>query len=70
MSRKEETLDPKNWDELRSLGHEMLNDMMKYNETIRDQLYTPPNEEALKAIRVPMPMKGDGEEKVYQIFKE
>ena len=44
--------------------------MMKYNETIRDQLYTPPNEEALKAIRVPMPMKGDGEEKVYQIFKE
>jgi hypothetical protein len=32
---KEETLDPEDWDEMTALGHRMLDDIMKYLETIR-----------------------------------
>lgn len=33
----EETLDPKDWKSMRSLGHRMLDDMMDYLETLRDR---------------------------------
>ena len=33
----EETLDPKDWDELRQLGHRMLDDMLDYLSTVRDK---------------------------------
>jgi hypothetical protein len=68
--RKEETLDPENWDEMKALGHRMLDDLMEYLKTIRDQPYIPPTDEAEKAIIVPLPRKGDGEEKVYEVFRK
>ena len=33
----EETLDPENWESMRTLGHRMVDDMMDYLETIRDR---------------------------------
>ena len=31
----EESLDPQDWEELRSLGHRMLDDMLDYLSTVR-----------------------------------
>ena len=67
---KEDTLDPVDWEEMTALGHRMLDDMMEYLKTIRKQPYLPPTEEAVKTIQVPLPEKGDGGEKVYDIFRE
>jgi aromatic-L-amino-acid decarboxylase len=36
-STSSETLDPQNWDEIRSLGHRMLDDMIDYAANIRDR---------------------------------
>jgi len=66
----EETLDPENWDEMNELGHRMLNDMMEYLKTIREQPFIPPTEDSKKAIFAPLPNKGDGEERVYDIVRE
>jgi len=67
---KEVTLDPENWDEMTALGHHMLDDMMEYLKTIRKQPYKPLTEESEKSILIPLSKKGDGEEKVYNIFRE
>lgn len=66
----EETLDPDDWEELTALGHRMIDDLMAYLKTIRKHPYQPPSEEAENALQVPLPMKGDGEKKVYDIFME
>jgi glutamate/tyrosine decarboxylase-like PLP-dependent enzyme len=66
----EETLDPENWDETRALSHRILDDMMDYLQNIRNQPFTPLTEEAKKAIQSQLPKKGDGEEEVYNTFKE
>jgi aromatic-L-amino-acid decarboxylase len=34
---EEETLDPRNWDQLRVLGHRMLDDMLTHLSTLRQQ---------------------------------
>jgi aromatic-L-amino-acid decarboxylase len=66
---KEETLDPENWDEMFALGHKMLDYMMEYLKTIRNQPYSAPTEQAMKAILIPLPDKGEGEQQVYDLFK-
>ncbi|HLF83211.1 MAG TPA: cytochrome D ubiquinol oxidase subunit I, partial [Blastocatellia bacterium] len=33
----EESLDPQDWEELRSLGHRMLDDMLDYLSTLREK---------------------------------
>ena len=70
MRNKEVTLDPENWQDMKDLGHKMLEDLMLNLETIRDHPYQPPTEESKKKIQVSLPMEGDGEEKVYDIFKK
>ena len=66
----EETLDPENWDKMRALGHRMQDDLMTYLETIREQPNQLPPKEAVNKIQAPLTMNGDGEEEVYNIFKE
>ena len=70
MNYKEETLDPEDWNEMTALGHRMLDDAMEYMKTIREQPYLPLSEEAKNAIITQLPNKGDGEAKVYDIFKK
>jgi len=37
QSESSETLDPRNWDHIRALGHRMLDDMLDYAAEIRDR---------------------------------
>jgi len=67
----EETLDPENWDELRALGHEMLDDMFDLHQNIRTyKINVFPTKEAVNAIQVPLTEEGEGEGRVYQVFTE
>lgn len=68
--RKEETLDPEDWEKLRAFGHQMLDDQIDYLKNIRNQPYFPPTEEAVKALTTPLSNQGEGEEEVYNLFKE
>jgi len=70
---KEESLDPENWDELRALGHKMLDDMIDYQ---RDSAKTEIGlklineiEKASKDICIPLPEKGEGEQKVFEVYQ-
>jgi len=67
---KEETLDPEDWDEMRALGHRMLDDMMTRLQTIREHKFSWPSQEDVKSVITPLTPEGEGEEKVYEIFKE
>ncbi len=65
----EETLDPRNWEKLRTLGHQMLDDMLDYVEDIRSRSTRAPTKEAIEDICVPLSDNGEGEERVYQVFQ-
>ena len=67
---KEDTLDPENWEELTALGHKILDDTMEYLKNIRKQPYMPPTEDAVQALLTPLSSQGDGEKKVYDLFRE
>jgi len=66
---KEETLDPENWDEFRALGHKMLDDMINFQRDIakRESLYPTPQD--LEEICVPLSEKGEGEQKIFDIYQ-
>ena len=55
MKHKEVTLDPENWEELRTLGHQMLDDHIEYLKNIRNQPYIPLTEEAKSEIQTKLP---------------
>jgi aromatic-L-amino-acid decarboxylase len=65
----EETLDPENWEELRALGHKMLDDMINHQRDIATLPFSFPPSEASRDLCVPLPAEGDGEGKVYEIFQ-
>lgn len=67
---KEETLDPEDWDQMRALGHKMLDDMMTRLETIRNHRFSWPSQEDISNVLVPLPIEGEGEEEVYGVFKQ
>jgi len=67
---KEKTLDPDDWRAMRTLGHRMLDDMMNYLETIKSRPFSFPPMEAIQNICVPLTREGEGEEKVYELFKQ
>ncbi|MHA2294995.1 MAG: pyridoxal phosphate-dependent decarboxylase family protein [Candidatus Hodarchaeales archaeon] len=67
----EETLDPENWDKMRALGHEMIDDMLEYLKNIRKRpvWQTIPNE-VKSYLKTPIPKEGEDREKIYREFKE
>ena len=67
---KEETLDPESWDELRTLGHRMLDDMMDVLEDNRSFEFRFPSKEDMANIVCPLSDEGEGETQVYEIFKK
>jgi glutamate/tyrosine decarboxylase-like PLP-dependent enzyme len=69
MDWKEETLDPDNWDEMKALGHRILDDMMKYSERSLDNQLTFLTDEVKSRIKQPLPIKPESVEKVYEEFK-
>lgn len=65
------TLDPDNWDSMRTLAHQMVDDMMDYLEKIRQEpswRMMPP--EAKQFLQKPIPQKAENIQQVYQDFKQ
>jgi aromatic-L-amino-acid/L-tryptophan decarboxylase len=67
----EETLDPQDWDAMRSLGHRMIDEMMEYLEGIRDRPTWQSVPDSVKEhLSVPVPTEGQGPEQTYGDFLE
>ena len=67
----EETLDPRDWAGLRALGHQMLDDMFTYLETVRERpVWQPMPDEVQQSFHAPLPREGQPAEAVYEEFKQ
>ena len=57
----ERSLDPDNWDELRALGHRVLDDMIDYLQSVRDRpVWRPLPESARRLFALPLPRVRSG----------
>lgn len=66
----EATLDPEDWDEIRTLGHEMMDDVIDYYKNVRDSpLIQPIPENIIDELRKGVPHNPIGAEKTYQEFR-
>jgi aromatic-L-amino-acid/L-tryptophan decarboxylase len=71
LSQASETLDPKDWDELRAQGHRMLDDMIDYIATIRERPVWQPIPDAARAqFRETLPRRGADLADVYRDFTD
>ncbi len=69
--KTEETLDPEDWEALRSLGHRMLDDMLDYLRTVRERpIWQPIPQEAKEHLSQPLPLHAEGAEKAYGDFQK
>jgi aromatic-L-amino-acid/L-tryptophan decarboxylase len=69
--RTEESLDPEDWDELRSLGHRMVDDLLTYLQTIRERpVWRPIPADVRSFFKGPVPRKPEGAEQAYADFRE
>ena len=67
----EETLDPENWDSIRDLMHQMIDDSIDHVKSLRDNRpWTPVPDELKKDFTSAAPRAGKGASTVYQEFKE
>src|SRR5262245_32996764 len=68
--KMEETLDPQDWTELRSLGHQMLDDMFTHMQSLREQpAWQPYPDKARAEIGGAVPMYEGDIFQVYENFK-
>ena len=66
-----ETLDPQNWDDMRTLAHHMVDDAITYLETVRERpVWQPIPDEIAARFEVPLPHEPIGAEATYEEFKE
>jgi aromatic-L-amino-acid/L-tryptophan decarboxylase len=66
-----ETLDPKNWDDIRAQGHRMLDDMIDYVAGIRDRpVWQPIPDEVRARFRAELPLKPSDLGEVYREFTD
>lgn len=64
-----ESLDPANWEELRQLGHRMVDDMMDYIQRVRERpVWQPLPEEVVGALRQSLPQTAQSATDVYRDF--
>ena len=67
----EETLDPEDWESMRSLAHRMVDDMLDYMRTVRER---PPWQHAPNEVKAhfeePLPLDPQAPEEIYQEFLE
>jgi aromatic-L-amino-acid decarboxylase len=67
----EKTLDPDDWDALRALGHQMLDDMFENLRTIpQEKTWQPMDKTVVKALDERLPQSGQGAEKAYRDFQK
>jgi aromatic-L-amino-acid/L-tryptophan decarboxylase len=71
QSESSETLDPPNWDDIRSLGHRMLDDMIDYAADIRDRpVWQPIPDEVRARFRAGLPRQPCDLDVVYREFTD
>jgi aromatic-L-amino-acid/L-tryptophan decarboxylase len=71
LGNVEETLDPKDWEELRALGHRMLDDTLDYLSSVGDRPAWQPVPESVKDhLKQPLPTEPQATAAVYQEFVE
>ena len=67
----EESLDPQDWSSLRSVGHQMVDDMLSYLETVRQRPAWQPMPSAVRtAFETPLPRGPEAPTEVYKDFQE
>jgi aromatic-L-amino-acid decarboxylase len=67
---KDLSLDPKDWEAMRQLGHQMVDDLIDYWKNIRDEkIWKPIPEEVKNFLDTPLPEYGQDPEEVYEQFK-
>jgi aromatic-L-amino-acid decarboxylase len=67
---QEETLDPQDWQALRDLGHEMLDDMLDYLAEVRERpVWQPAPQEVRQQFKQPLPLEPHAPEQIYEQFK-
>ncbi|MDP2041339.1 MAG: aminotransferase class V-fold PLP-dependent enzyme [Algoriphagus sp.] len=65
------TLDPENWDAMRQLGHQMIDDLFDYWQNIREEkIWKPIPAEVKEFLDQPLPEKGQNPDDVYREFKQ
>ena len=68
---KEESLDPRDWAELKKLGNVMVNDMVNFLQTIREQpVWTKPPQSVKNSFKSPLPHSSMQLGEVYDEFKQ
>ena len=71
QSESSETLDPRNWDEIRALGHRMLDDMLDYAADIRDRpVWRPIPDEVRARFHSTLPREPSDLAEVYREFSD
>ncbi|MBT3603452.1 MAG: amino acid decarboxylase, partial [Candidatus Latescibacteria bacterium] len=69
MSEEHETLDPKNWDEMRALAHRMVDDAITYIETVEERpVWQPVPTDVAARFDSSVPREPAGAKAVYQEF--
>ena len=70
LTRAEETLDPEDWDELRALGHRMIDDMFGHLASVRARpAWQPVPAEVRARLDAPLPLDPADAAEVYEEFK-
>ena len=70
-SGSSETLDPKDWDEIRAQGHRMLDDMIDYVANIRERpVWRPIPDQVRARFRAELPRQPSELSEVYREFSE
>lgn len=65
------TLDPEDWEAMRALGHEMIDDLIDYWQGIREEpIWKPIPKEVKDTFDSKIPMQGTSPELVYEDFKK
>lgn len=68
---QETNLDPQDWDVLRALGHQMVDDALLHLQQIREKpVWKPLTQETKDFFAQPVPQSPSGEEQTYQLFKD
>lgn len=67
----EKTLDPQNWEGLRVLGHQMVDEMLSYLRTVSERpVWQPIPADVKQSYSEPVPLEGVGAEAAYAEFKQ
>lgn len=69
--KQDETLDPKDWDEMRTLMHRMVDDAVDYLSTVRERpVWQQMPEAVMEEFKKPAPQEASSAASVYADFKE